>query len=76
MQILNVAVSGEDSSNMSILPSGFMISRDGRPEMGDASGSLLTVAFHILVSIGRSRKQLRLGGPTAANQSSHIFCST
>ncbi|KAM1659034.1 hypothetical protein ACFXTN_043131 [Malus domestica] len=58
MQILNVAVSGEDSSNMSILPSGFMISSDGRPEMGGACGSLLTVAFHILVSSPTTSKQM------------------
>ncbi|CAN6700196.1 unnamed protein product [Malus baccata var. baccata] len=58
MQILNVAVSAEDSSNMSILPSGFMISSDGRPEMGGARGSLLTVAFHILVSSPTTSKQM------------------
>ncbi|PON97806.1 Octamer-binding transcription factor [Trema orientale] len=69
---LNVAISGEDSSNIPILPSGLIISGDGRTGTDHSSGatnvesfassssnknynsassgSLLTVAFQILVS--------------------------
>ncbi|OAO90062.1 hypothetical protein AXX17_AT5G16970 [Arabidopsis thaliana] len=48
------AISGDiDPTTIPILPSGFMISRDGRPSEGEAEGgsyTLLTVAFQILVS--------------------------
>ncbi|KAF2325701.1 hypothetical protein GH714_033345 [Hevea brasiliensis] len=58
---MNIAISGEDSSIIPILPSGFVISGDGRPDKGNGAstsanpgrssgGSLLTVAFQILVS--------------------------
>ncbi|KAF2314748.1 hypothetical protein GH714_033429 [Hevea brasiliensis] len=58
---MNIAISGEDSSIIPILPSGFVISGDGRPDTGNGAstsanpgrssgGSLLTVAFQILVS--------------------------
>ncbi|XP_002526595.2 homeobox-leucine zipper protein ROC8 isoform X2 [Ricinus communis] len=57
---MNIAISGEDSSIIPILPSGFVISGDGRPDAGNVAstsanagrtgGSLLTVAFQILVS--------------------------
>ncbi|KAJ4828788.1 hypothetical protein Tsubulata_010801 [Turnera subulata] len=58
---LNVAIAGEDPSDIPILPSGFVISGDGRPSetgsctpsgasSGRSGGSLLTVAFQILVS--------------------------
>ncbi|KAM2710844.1 hypothetical protein EV2_048370 [Malus domestica] len=63
---LNVAVSGEDSSNIPILLSGFVISGDGRAEItGDSGnsrvgGSLLTVAFQILVSSPSISKQMNM----------------
>lgn len=62
---INIAMSGEDPSYIPLLPSGFTISPDGRPDnssMGASSssnlqgvvarsaGSLITVAFQILVS--------------------------
>ncbi|KAJ6868356.1 homeobox-leucine zipper protein HDG11 [Populus alba x Populus x berolinensis] len=61
---INIAMSGEDPSYIPLLPSGFTISPDGRPDQGDGastssntqgstarlSGSLITVAFQILVS--------------------------
>lgn len=55
---INIAVEGEvDSSDIAILPSGFIISDDGRPDIGTSSstnpvrsgGSLLTLAYQILV---------------------------
>ncbi|ESQ49775.1 hypothetical protein EUTSA_v10021974mg [Eutrema salsugineum] len=63
---MNIAASGEvDASKIPILPSGFTISGDGRRSMaaedggvGHDGGTLLTVAFQILVSgkITRSRE--------------------
>ncbi|KAB5524278.1 hypothetical protein DKX38_022027 [Salix brachista] len=61
---INIAMSGEDPSYIPLLPSGFTISPDGRRDQGDGastssntqgsmarlSGSLITVAFQILVS--------------------------
>lgn len=58
---VNVVMSGEDPSNVALLPSGFTILPDGRPgggggastssnPMGASLGSLITVAFQILVS--------------------------
>lgn len=60
---LNIAITGQDSSQIPILASGFIISGDGRsttarrrtPGAGsssspNSSGSLLTVAFQILIS--------------------------
>ncbi|XP_048443517.1 homeobox-leucine zipper protein HDG11-like [Pyrus x bretschneideri] len=57
---INIAMSGEDSSYIPLLPSGFTIAPDGRADQGDgasssscnanASGSLVTVALQILVS--------------------------
>nr|XP_031247246.1 homeobox-leucine zipper protein ROC8-like [Pistacia vera] len=62
---VNLAISGKDSSDIAILPSGFIISGDGRPDNNNgastssnsgspagssAGGSLLTVALQILVS--------------------------
>lgn len=53
----NVIMSGEDPSNIPLLPSGFSILPDGRPGSGGASssaappqGTILTVAFQILIS--------------------------
>ncbi|KAK3218628.1 hypothetical protein Dsin_012598, partial [Dipteronia sinensis] len=53
---LNQAISGGDSScRIPILPSGFIISGDGRPDTtGGGGGSLLTVAFQILISSPKS----------------------
>ncbi|KAJ3695947.1 hypothetical protein LUZ60_001324 [Juncus effusus] len=64
LQSINIVMSGEDPSGISLLPSGFTILPDGRPggptsgassssnPMGGSSsfGSLITVAFQILVS--------------------------
>ncbi|CAN6717330.1 unnamed protein product [Malus baccata var. baccata] len=57
---INIAMSGEDSSYIPLLPSGFTISPDGRADQGDGasssscnangSGSLVTVVLQILVS--------------------------
>ncbi|KAJ6373769.1 hypothetical protein OIU78_029452 [Salix suchowensis] len=61
---INIAMSGEDPSYIPLLPSGFTISPDGRRDQGDGAstssntqgsmarlgGSLITVAFQILVS--------------------------
>ncbi|XWS37519.1 hypothetical protein CRYUN_Cryun19dG0050200 [Craigia yunnanensis] len=61
---INVAMSGEDPSYIPLLPSGFTVSPDGHPDqrdgastssnahgnMGRSGGSLITVAFQILVS--------------------------
>ncbi|WVZ14686.1 hypothetical protein V8G54_012252 [Vigna mungo] len=62
---INIAMSGEDPSYIPLLPSGFTISPDGQGEqdgggassstssgrvMGGSGGSLITVAFQILVS--------------------------
>nr|XP_023870350.1 homeobox-leucine zipper protein ROC8-like [Quercus suber] len=75
---INIAMNGDDSSEVPILPSGFIISGDGRPETGtiDAStsanavksgGSLLTVAFQILVSSPSSLKQLNVESVATVN---------
>ncbi|RZR75602.1 hypothetical protein BHM03_00000015 [Ensete ventricosum] len=58
---INIVMSGEDPSYVPILPSGFTILPDGRSAggygassssnpMGGSSGSLVTVAFQILMS--------------------------
>ncbi|XP_020684394.1 homeobox-leucine zipper protein ROC8 [Dendrobium catenatum] len=58
---INIAMSGEDTSYIPLLPSGFTVLPDGRPgtgsnassssnPMGGSSGSVLTVAFQIMVS--------------------------
>ena len=64
---INTAIRGEESGRIPILPSGFIVSGDGRPDSGarcashgnimGSGGSLLTVAFQVLVC-----------GPTAQNQ--------
>ncbi|KAG8363036.1 hypothetical protein BUALT_BualtUnG0011600 [Buddleja alternifolia] len=45
LPVLNHAMSGQDSSNIPLLPSGFTISPDGR----SSSGSLMTLMFQMLV---------------------------
>ena len=59
---MNMVIGGEDSSIIPILPSGFVISDDGRPDTeggsstftgstgADSGGSLLTIAFQILIA--------------------------
>ena len=61
-QGLNMVINGEDSSTLPVLPSGFVITDDGRPNhmaagpssnggsVQGSGGSLITVAFQILVS--------------------------
>lgn len=77
---INLAMSGEDPSYIPCLPSGFAISPDGRLDQGDgasssssshvnlgrSSGSLITVAFQILVSSLPSAK-LNLESVTTVN---------
>ncbi|KAK6125911.1 hypothetical protein DH2020_040348 [Rehmannia glutinosa] len=60
-------VNGEDTLKIPILPSGYIISRDGRTNKGTGasssskqSGSLLTVAFQILVCCSSLSKQLNM----------------
>ncbi|XP_052116397.1 homeobox-leucine zipper protein HDG8-like [Arachis duranensis] len=50
VEAIHVAISGEDSSTIPILPSGFVVCGDGRASMMSNRGSLLTVAFQILVN--------------------------
>ena len=81
---MNLAISGDDSSNIPILPSGFVISSDGRQrdhyraststETGfgtgtgiGTGGSLLTVAFQILVSSPSSSKELNMESVATVN---------
>ncbi|GLT74162.1 hypothetical protein SLA2020_459760 [Shorea laevis] len=77
---INLAMSGEDPSYIPLLPSGFTISPDGRLDQGDGAsssssahvnmgrsgGSLITVAFQILVSSLPSAK-LNLESVTTVN---------
>ncbi|GMI99485.1 homeodomain GLABROUS 11, HOMEODOMAIN GLABROUS 11, ENHANCED DROUGHT TOLERANCE 1 [Hibiscus trionum] len=79
---INVAMSGEDPSYIPLLPSGFTISPDGHPDqggdgastsssavhgsMGLSGGSLITVAFQILVSSLPSAK-LNMDSVTTVN---------
>ncbi|XP_010268322.1 PREDICTED: homeobox-leucine zipper protein HDG11-like isoform X2 [Nelumbo nucifera] len=76
---INIAMSGEDPSHISLLPSGFTISPDGQLDqvmgastsslqgsMSKSSGSLITVAFQILVSSLPSAK-LNLESVTTVN---------
>ncbi|EPS61621.1 hypothetical protein M569_13173, partial [Genlisea aurea] len=59
LQSVVSVVSGEDTAMVPILPSGFVISGDGR---GGAlnDGSLLTVSFQILICHGSLRRQLNM----------------
>ncbi|KAI4347339.1 hypothetical protein L6164_008157 [Bauhinia variegata] len=79
LQYINIAMSGEDTSCIPLLPSGFTISPDGQPDQGGAgegastssnpgktSGSLVTVAFQILVSSLPSAK-LNIESVTTVN---------
>lgn len=60
---LNIAMSGQDTSYIPILPSGFAISPDGTSDDqttehkgGGGGGSLITVGFQIMVSSLQSAK--------------------
>ncbi|OMP07905.1 hypothetical protein COLO4_06945 [Corchorus olitorius] len=73
---INIALNGEDSSNLPILPSGFIVSNDGHcPERGvgavestKSSGSLLTIVFQILVSSNpSSSKELNIQSVATVN---------
>jgi len=58
MKALNYVMNGEETSLFPILPSGFTISRNGKPdvpegqsaEVGKSGGSLVTLMFQILAS--------------------------
>ncbi|XP_022767009.1 LOW QUALITY PROTEIN: homeobox-leucine zipper protein HDG11-like [Durio zibethinus] len=77
---INLAMSGEDPSYIPLLPSGFTISPDGHPDQGDGAstsssangnmgrsgGSLITIAFQILVSSLPSAK-LNMESVTTVN---------
>lgn len=78
---INIAMSGEDPSYIPLLPSGFTISPDGHIDQGDgastssnvhgnmgsrSSGSLISVAFQILVSSLPSAK-LNMESVTTVN---------
>lgn len=74
----HVVTNGEDPQNIPVLPSGFIISGDGRPQTRStrssnspdnsrACGSLLTVAFQILVSSPSSNKQLNMESVATVN---------
>ncbi|KAF8378849.1 hypothetical protein HHK36_030198 [Tetracentron sinense] len=77
---INIAMSGEDPSFIPLLPSGFAISPDGRPDQGagtggastssntheSTGGSLITVVFQILISSLPSAK-LNLESVTTVN---------
>ncbi|XP_022984102.1 homeobox-leucine zipper protein HDG11-like isoform X3 [Cucurbita maxima] len=77
MPAMNIATSGQDPSEILILPSGFVITGDGRSHSGVGastsatsgrpSGSLLTVAFQILVSSVSSSKQLNVESVATVN---------
>lgn len=55
IETLNVAIRGEDSSELPLLPSGFTISADGRrsnavsvDQSGESEGSLVTLVYQVL----------------------------
>ncbi|KAJ7960042.1 Homeobox-leucine zipper protein [Quillaja saponaria] len=74
---LNSAVTGEDSSWLPVLPSGFIISGDGRTKIGAgpststgaerSSGTLLTVVYQILISNPSSSKLLQMESVATVN---------
>ncbi|KAI4295323.1 hypothetical protein L6164_035380 [Bauhinia variegata] len=69
MTAINVAMCGRDSSKLPILASGFLIG----PTSPNASPSLLTVAFQILISTSLSTKELNMELVAAVNA---LLCST
>ncbi|CAN1856312.1 Homeobox-leucine zipper protein HDG11 [Linum perenne] len=73
LQAINIAMSGEDPSCIPLLPSGFTICPDGNlgastssGTIGKSTGSLITVAFQILVSSLPSAK-LNMESVTTVN---------
>ncbi|XP_039170506.1 homeobox-leucine zipper protein ROC8 [Eucalyptus grandis] len=74
---MTIALSGEDTSTVQILPSGFTISSDGRANPGSKpststssskpAGTLLTVAFQILVSSHSGPEQLNVESVATVN---------
>ncbi|KAJ1430500.1 START-like domain superfamily [Sesbania bispinosa] len=48
LSTLNFAMKGEDSSMFPLLPSGFSITGDGRSNVGNLGGSLVTIGYQIL----------------------------
>jgi homeobox-leucine zipper protein len=65
----NVVMSGEDPSAIPLLPSGFTIVPDGRASSSSSAGSVVTVAFQILVS---SLPSSRLNAESVATVNSLI----
>ncbi|MED6192935.1 Homeobox-leucine zipper protein PROTODERMAL FACTOR 2 [Stylosanthes scabra] len=65
MVAMNVVLSGGDPDYVALLPSGFAILPDGLPA-ASSGGSLLTVAFQILVDSAPTAK-LSLGSVTTVN---------
>ncbi|XVF80787.1 hypothetical protein PTKIN_Ptkin15bG0103200 [Pterospermum kingtungense] len=63
---INIAINGEDSSNIPILPSGFIVSAD-KGVAANSGGSLLTLAFQILVSSPLSSKELNIQSVATVN---------
>ncbi|XVF20474.1 hypothetical protein REPUB_Repub12eG0003300 [Reevesia pubescens] len=63
---MNIAINGDDSTDIPILPSGFIVSGD-RGVAANSSGSLLTVAFQILVSSHSSSKELNMQSVATVN---------
>lgn len=47
--VIDMAIAGGETSVIPILPSGFMIAADGQTNAESSGGSLLTVAFQMLV---------------------------
>lgn len=76
---LNHVASGGDQSEIPLLPSGFMISRDGHPphhiasssgsssNPNNSSGSLLTAAFQVLVANPMGSKEKNMEAVASVN---------
>ncbi|XP_054778062.1 homeobox-leucine zipper protein ROC8-like [Prosopis cineraria] len=58
MPLINLCVRGTNTSLVPILPSGFMISGDATSSSSSSGGSLLTVAFQVLVCSNSAMRQL------------------
>ncbi|KAH6784556.1 hypothetical protein C2S52_009515 [Perilla frutescens var. hirtella] len=57
---ISSVINGDDIMKICILPSGYVISGDGRADSKASSGSLLTVAFQMLVCSDTVSKQLNM----------------
>ncbi|XP_055831125.1 homeobox-leucine zipper protein HDG11-like [Solanum dulcamara] len=83
LQSINIAMSGEDTTYIPLLPSGFTISADGRKEAsmdngtvgegGRGGGSLVTVVFQILVSSLSSSAKM---SPESVNTVNNLIGNT